>query len=201
VHHEARGFHIGGLEMKYREIVSIIIGAVVYTAAVTLAIAGFSRGAVDKIGIALVGGLLFFGVRELGRIILCYFKGLHTEYIIWIPGMILTLVTGFLGNTLNAPGFVIEHKDKEIRFSAYAFVKYIIVFFTALLATGLFLYNIVNPSRGIQIFAIISSTYAMAEMMPFSPMPGKDIIKWRPVLYAFTFMAIIVMYVMFNFVI
>ena len=77
----------------------------------------------------------------------------------------------------------------------------IVVFGTLVISIILFVYNIFNPSKGVHIFAIISSTYAAAEIMPFKPMPGKDIWKWKPVLYVFTFIVIIVSYVMFNFVI
>ncbi|MFC1755121.1 hypothetical protein ACFL96_17295 [Thermoproteota archaeon] len=198
---EARGFNIGGIRIKFREVIAILIGCLAYTTGVALAIAGLGYPFGIVLRLSIIGGLLFFGVRELGRIILCYFKGLHTEYVLWIPGAIFAVATGWLGNTLNTPGFVIEHKDKEIKFRKYAFVKYIIVLATFLLSVGLFIYNIINPSKGIQVFAVIASTYATAEMMPFKPMPGKDIWDWRPILFVLTFCLIFVSYVVFNFVV
>ncbi len=201
IHHKAKDFGIGNLRIKYRELFAILIAALVYTTAVTISVTGLGYSILDVLKISIIGGLLFFGIREFGRIILCYFKGLHTEYTIWLPGAILSLGTGFLGNTLNTPGVVIEHKDKEVKFGQYAFVKYIMVLGTTILGAALFIANILSPSKGIQMFAVIASTYAVAEIMPFKPMPGNDIMKWKPVLFALTFIMILCIYVLFNFII
>lgn len=201
MHHVARAFHLGKIQIKYREFFAILAAALAYATGVTLALTGLGYPFWDVFKLSIIGGIIFYGVREFGRIIICYAKDIHTEYTLWWPGAIFAVLTGFLGNTLNTPGVVIEHKDKEVKFSRYTPVKYGIVFGTMVAAVVLFIVNIISPSKGIHIFAVIASTYATAEIMPFKPMPGKDIAQWRPVLFTFTLILIVCVYVLFNFVI
>lgn len=126
---------------------------------------------------------------------------LHTEYLFWFPGAIFAVFTGYLGNTLNTPGFVVEHKDKEILFKRYSFVKYIIILGTFIISFIFFVLNILFPSISFQLFAIISSTYAAVEILPFKPCPGKDVFKWKPILYSISLVIFFSSYILFNFVI
>ncbi len=198
---EAKYFTIGKFSMKYREIIAIIIGAFIYALAVTLAVTGLGIPILEVLKISVIGSLIFFVVREIGRIFMCFYMELHTEYLFWFPGAIFSVLTGYLGNTLNTPGFVVEHKDKEILFNKYSRVKYFIVLGTFIISFIFFILNILFPSISFQLFAIISSTYAATEIIPFKPCPGKDIMKWRPILWGITLIIVFSSYIMFNFVI
>lgn len=120
---EAKSFTIGRFTMKYREVLAILFGAVIYATAVTIAVTGLGIPILEVLKISVIASLLFFVVREVGRIIMCFYKELHTEYLLWFPGGIFAIFTGYLGNTLNTPGFVVEHKDKELLFNRYSSVK------------------------------------------------------------------------------
>ena len=140
-------------------------------------------------------------MREFARLLMSFYLNLHTEYVFWYPGAFLALFTGYLGNTLNTPGLIVEHKDKEIKFDKYSFIKYIIVVGTFIVSLIFIILNLVNPSIKLQLFGIISSTYAAIEILPVKPCPGKDIFKWKPVLSVFTLLIIFSSYVFFNFIV
>ncbi len=197
---QARTFSIGALTVKYRELGAIFLGAVIYALAITLAITGLGIPLFDVLKLNIIGGLVFYIVREVGRIVLSYRMNLHTEYVFWFPGALFALFTGYLGNTLNTPGIVVEHKDKEITFNKYAFVKWIIVFGTFVIAVVFHVINLLSPSRSFQLFGIICSTYAAMEILPMKPFPGRDIIKWKPILWTLSFLIMFSSYVLFNFV-
>lgn len=198
---EAKRFSIGSFSMKYREVLAIFAGSIIYAAAVTLAVTGLGIPIFEVLKISVISSLVFFAVREIGRLLMCFFMDLHTEYLFWLPGSIFAIITGYLGNTLNTPGFVVEHKDKEILFNRYSAVKYFIVLGTFIISLALFILNVLFPSVRLQIFAVISSTYAATEILPFKPCPGKDIMKWKPILWGFSLLIILASYILFNFVI
>jgi len=198
---EPKSFSVGRFSMKYRELLAILVGAVVYGLAVTLAVTGLGIPIFEVLKISIIGAIVFFTVREIGRILMCFFMDLHTEYLLWFPGAFFAVLTGYLGNTLNTPGFVVEHKDKEVLFNRYTLIKYLIVLGTFIISVTFFVLNILTPSTGLQLFAIISSTYAATEILPFRPCPGKDIMKWRPILHIISLVIFFSSYILFNFVI
>jgi len=201
VESEARSFNIGRYNMKYREILAILFGAVAYATGVTFAVTGLGIPLLQVLKINIIGALVFFIVREGGRIFMSHLMDLHTEYVIWFPGAIFALFTGYLGNTLNTPGFVVEHKDKEVKFNKYTFIKYLIIIGTFIVSLVFLITNIIKPSINIQLFGIIASTYAAIEILPFKPCPGKDVFKWKPVLAIITLIIVFPSYIFFNFIV
>ncbi|MBI1969278.1 hypothetical protein HYS48_01175 [Candidatus Woesearchaeota archaeon] len=194
-----RFFSIGAFQMKYRELGSILLAALVYATASTIAVIGFGVPLLQALKINIVGGIAFYGIRELARLLMCHRMKFHTEYIFWLPGAIFGLLSGYLGNTLNTPGYVKPYQDAKP--NQLAFVQYMVLLGTFFLALTFLILNLLVPTVGKQLFGIIASTYAAIEILPVDPCPGRNIWKWKPWLQIITFLIIWPAYIFFHFIV
>lgn len=194
----ASGFTVGGMLVRYREVAAIIGAALLYATASTIAVIGFGVPLLQALKINLIGGLAFYGIREVARIIMSHRMKLQTEYIFWLPGAIFGLISGWLGNTLNIPGYVKTFQGGDA--AKFAKMRYTITVGTFVLAVAFLVLNLAIPSIGRQLFGIIASTYAAVEILPVRPCPGKEIFAWRPALATITLMVVWPVYLLFNFV-
>ena len=193
-----RFFSIGAFQMKYREVGAILLAAAVYATAATIAVIGFGVPLMQALRINLIGGIAFYGIREAARLLMSHKMGLHTEYIFWLPGAIFGILSGWLGNTLNTPGYVKSYKEAD--FDKTTLMRYAITVGTFVLAVSFLILNLLVPTIGKQLFGIIASTYAAIEMLPVRPCPGRDIFKWKPWLFILTFLIVWPVYILFNFI-
>ena len=56
-----------------------------------------------------------------------------------------------------------------------------------------------KPSIALQLAFTIASTVSVFEMLPFKPLNGREIFKWRPKKWAITFILFLPIYVLMNF--
>ena len=195
------GFMINHLHIKVREYLAILIGASIYGLAIALSYTGLQSTMLKTFQITLLSCLIIFGVKESIRFVMSYFTKIHAEFVFWVSGGVIALLSGYLGNTMNTVAYIIEFKDKHFSFEKLTKIKYIVVLITFFLGTTFFLMNLLFPAKLYQMIMASATTSGMAEMFPFKPLGGKDIKVWKPRVWYLTFIIMVVSYVMINFVI
>jgi hypothetical protein len=195
VKEEFKGFYIRGLRIKYRELFAVVISATIFALAITYTY--FEK----EIWILLVAtnvivNSLVYITRNLVRLYLDKIHKLHTEYVFWIWGAIVTVLTGWLGYTLSMAGYVQKH-DSEINVQEGK-IQFIINLFTFIFAIIFFVLNFVFDHIIFQMAGILSITIAFIQMMPFKPFSGLMIFKWRKLAWFLLFVPMIITYVVIN---
>jgi len=198
---EYLGFGIKHFHFKVREYIAILIGASVFGMAIALSYTGLQSAVLETFRLTLVVCLVIFALKESIRLLLSYVMKIHAEFKFWLPGAVISLIGGFLGNTLNTTAFVLEVKDKEFSFDKSAKIKYAVVLSVFIAGTVFFVLNFLFPSRLYQMIMASTTTLGMAEIIPVRPLQGQIIREWKPWLWFFTFIFMAILYVLMNFVV
>lgn len=136
--------------------------------------------------ICLAGAILHEVTHKIFAII---FK-IKIEYKFWPAGSLITLISSYLGNAFSVQGFVLEEIDPKTKKWKVGLMKLAApVVSTIVMVVFAVLYFFTQ----IPIFRIIYSTsalWAMAEMLPFNGLDGKDIKDWNLFIWLFAFLAI-----------
>jgi len=195
------GFKVKHFHVKLREYLGIFIGASVFGMAIALSYTGLQSAVLETFKITSIVCLFIFIIREGIRLVLSYTMKLHTEFKLWITGDIISLFSGFLGNTLNTTGFVVEEKDKNYSFEKFAKIKYYVVLITFVGGMVFFVLNFLKPSPLNQMVMASATTLGLADIVPMKPLLGVDIKKWKPWLWFFTISIMAILYILMNFVV
>lgn len=201
VKEEYAGFKIKHFHVKFREYGAILIAALFFGMAIALSYTGLQSAVIQTFQLTVVVVIVIFAIREGVRLLMAYLMKVHAEYKFWLAGGIISLVSGFLGNTMNTTAFVLEIKDKGSSFEKFAQIKYWVVVLTFLGGIAFFVLNLLNPARVFQMIMASATTLGMAEIIPIQPLQGAAIKKWKPWLWFFTLVIMVVMYILMNFVI
>jgi Zn-dependent protease len=154
--------------------------------------------------LSLLSISLGFVLHELGHRIVARGYGYVASYSMWIPGLILALITSFGGWIFAAPGAVLIRKKNGImegnwininHFGKIAlagpFVNIVLSYLYFLL---MYLYSITDgfgiDSRLLLailfIGAQINITLALFNLIPFGPFDGSKIFKWNKLVWLIT---------------
>jgi hypothetical protein len=147
--------------------------------------------------ICLVAGML----HELTHRIFAHIFRLKIEYRFWTEGSVLTLISSDLGNAFSVQGFLLEEIPEDaprwkvgaMKLAAPLVSAFVMVTFAAI--------NVFFPSAVFQIIYTTSALWAMAEMLPFNGLDGKDIKEWSAPIWLASFVLIGIGYVFVMFVI
>jgi hypothetical protein len=123
------------------------------------------------------------------RIFAIIFK-MKIEYQFWPAGSVLTLVSSYLGNAFSVQGFLLEDIDPGVpkwkvglmKLSAPLVSTFIMIIFAIL--------NYESPSLIYQTIYTTSALWAMAEILPFGGLDGKDIKDWSHTVWFLAFVFI-----------
>ncbi|MCP4648300.1 MAG: hypothetical protein GY852_11325 [bacterium] len=192
------GINLFGVPIRFREILSVFLGAFFYGMGVAYLYAGFTLELIPMGIASVIFVALLYYFRSLTR---WFFDGrykTHTEYVFWGTGGSLCWISSIFGFTLQTPGFEVEKIPEKFEKKA-AFMKWAVLSVAMLVALTIFIINFFFPNEYLPVFQTVASAIAVTEILPFVPMPGVLIKKWNPWLWAVTFFTFIPIYFLINF--
>jgi len=193
------GIHIKGVRFKLREWVSIAIAAVVFAVSLSYLFLSPDSEIVLLLIATSVVNLLVYGIRNLTRLIFDRHHDLHTEYIVWYWGALITALTGWLGNTFALAGYNISRDDKGIKHEGR------IAFFVNLITFVAFVifwtWNFLNPAVILQMVMLLSLAITYLQMIPMTPFAGKKVYAWKKGVWWVSFIPLTVIYIFVNLII
>ena len=145
--------------------------------------------------IALIGAVL----HELTHRIFAHIFKIKIEYRFWPEGSILTLLSAYLGNAFSVQAFLLEEIPEDVAKWKIGIMKLAAPIVSACIMVVFALMNHFNPSPLYHIIYTMSALWAMAEMLPFSGLDGKDIKEWNSSVWGFFFLLIGAAYVVVTF--
>jgi hypothetical protein len=145
--------------------------------------------------IALVGALL----HELTHRVFAHIFKIKIEYRFWPEGSILTLVSSYLGNAFSVQAFLLEEIPADVAKWKVGLMKLAAPVVSAMVMVIFAFMNHFNPSPIFQMIYSTSALWAMAEMLPFSGLDGKDIKDWNSTIWTIFFALIGAAYIIVTF--
>lgn len=191
------GIKIKGIRFKLREWIAILVSATVWAASLSYLYLAPNTDIILFLLMTIGANYIVYGLRHLVRLVMDKHHQLHTEYIIWIWGAIVTALTCWMGNTFAMAGYIISDKYSKIEGRIGYFTN--LITFIAFMV--LFIWNILNPSIFIQMLMLLSLGITFLQMLPFSPFAGKNIYRWNKKLWWFSFVPITISYIMVNLIV
>jgi len=187
-----RGFKLKGVRFKYREWTSIILAALVFALGISYSF--FSEEVRLLILTTFLVNILIYAIRHFARLFMDKKHELHTEYVFWFWGAIITVLSGWLGNTFGLAGYNISKDDKK----GEAKIQYTIDILTFTASLIFLVWNMLRPSLMIQMAMIFSMTTAVVQMLPFDPFSGKKVKKWSSKIWWLSFIPMVAIYLVVN---
>lgn len=143
----------------------------------------------------VVGGVLL--VSESLRQYWCFKSKVSSEFVFWPFGAVLTVGSTLLGNTFSLashPALADGEDDKK--FGKIAFRVMLVGLIVVIIS---YVYNIIYPSRIVQMLFVFLSMEIFIEMFPLPPMDGHDVRKWSPVVWGVFYVFVVLIYIVVNF--
>ncbi|MBD3318854.1 hypothetical protein GF342_03005 [Candidatus Woesearchaeota archaeon] len=192
---EYKGTQIKGFPIRIRELLAIMGCAAIFAVAITWTFAAGTTGFARILALSMGLSSLIFFMTELIRMIAAYRNHLTTEFVIYPLGAIVTLLSAWFGMVFGNPGNVISEEDEQP-----GKVYYVIMIVVFAIGVALFLYNFFRPTEIAQIAMTTASTFSLFEFIPLSPLNGKDVFEWNKGAWTITFLLLLPIYVLINFV-
>ena len=145
--------------------------------------------------ICLVAGTL----HEIVHRIFAHIFKIKIEYRFWPEGSILTLVSSYLGNAFSVQAFLLEEIPENVEKWKVGLMKLAGPVVSAVIMVVFAVMNHFTPSPIYQIIYSTSALWAMAEMLPFSGLDGKDIREWSNLVWTIFFVIIGIAYIVVTF--
>ena len=144
-----------------------------------------------------------FVFHELAHRTVAIHFGAQAEYRAWSKGLLIALVSSFLGFVFAAPGAVyiygqhITRKENGLIALAGPLTNGVVAIF---FISTTYLFNL--PSLLAIIFsysAYINMFLGLFNMIPFPPLDGSKIIRWNPIIWAAVFLPFITAFFFYPF--
>src|SRR5271157_2920138 len=145
--------------------------------------------------ICLVAGTL----HEIVHRIFAHIFKIKIEYRFWPEGSFLTLVSSYLGNAFSVQAFLLEEIPEDVEKWKVGLMKLAGPVVSAVIMVVFAVMNHITPSPIYQIIYSTSALWAMAEMLPFSGLDGKDIREWNNTVWTIFFVIIGIAYIVVTF--
>jgi len=145
--------------------------------------------------ICLVAGTL----HEIVHRIFAHIFKIKIEYRFWPEGSFLTLVSSYLGNAFSVQAFLLEEIPEDVEKWKVGLMKLAGPVVSAVIMVVFAVMNHITPSPIYQIIYSTSALWAMAEMLPFSGLDGKDIREWSNLVWTTFFVIIGIAYIVVTF--
>lgn len=104
--------------------------------------------------------------------------GIRMEYRFWPAGSLLTLVSSWLGNAFSIQGFILEEVEPGTPKWKVGVMKLAAVLASATVMVLFAWLYIQEPSQIYRTVYSTSALWAMAEILPFGSLDGRDIREW-----------------------
>jgi hypothetical protein len=188
---EFKGFEIHGIKVKYREWISIFLSAIVF--ALTLSFYTFFKdGIIVLILSAITVNSIVYFIRNFARLLLDKKHQAQTEYYFWWWGAIVTVISGWLGNTFSLAGYIMSDGKKDKKTEGK--VQYIINLYSFIFALIFIVLNIIWPMLFFQMSANLLLFIGFLQMIPISPFSGLTIMKHNKIKWSILFIAMLIVY-------
>ncbi|MCF7862044.1 hypothetical protein K9M79_07430 [Candidatus Woesearchaeota archaeon] len=193
---EYKGFKIMGIPFRYREWISILLAALVFALITAYSYYSGLTDLAELLTINIIVNFIIYSMRNIIRLIFDKIYNIKTEYVFWIWGAVVTVISGWLGNTFSLAGYNVSESEKDAVTDAK--IQYGINVLSFLVALGLAIWNIILPSILLQMSMTLALSIAVIQMMPISPFSGKGIYKWNRKIWWLSFIPMLVTYVLAN---
>lgn len=147
--------------------------------------------------ICLIGAI----IHEVTHRIIANIFNIKMEYKFWPEGSLLTLISSYLGNAFSIQAFILEEIPQGIEKWKVGIMKLsapLVSTFVMIIFAYLYTQNL-EP-----VYKVVYSTsalWAMAEILPFSSLDGKDIKEWNKWIWSAAFLFISAAYFVVTFLI
>ncbi|MFH0737819.1 MAG: hypothetical protein V1827_04540 [Candidatus Micrarchaeota archaeon] len=145
--------------------------------------------------ICLIGAI----IHEVSHRLFAHYFKIRMEYRFWPAGSLLTLVSSYLGNAFSIQGFILEEIPPETPKWQAGLMKLSAPVISAIVMCVFAYMYYLEPNPVYQIVYSTSALWAMAEMLPFGSLDGKDIKDWSPTVWGISFFLISSAYVIVTF--
>jgi hypothetical protein len=139
--------------------------------------------------------------HEIAHISMARLFRIKVEYRFWPAGSILTLLSSYLGNTFSVQGFLLEEIPQGVEKWKVGLMKLAAPMLSCAIMIAFALLNLARPDPIYKIVYSISGVWAMAEILPFGSLDGKDIKEWSRDAWYLSFFLIGASYFIVNFLI
>lgn len=185
-----RGFHVRGVRVKYREVAAIVLSAIIFAAAV--ATTYLSPALRWLIAATILSNIVIYAIRHGVRLVMDRHHELHTEYVLWPWGALVTVVSGWLGATFALAGYVVSDKEHDLE-GKIAFWTDACSFLAALI---FIVWNLLAPSVLLQMVSVLALTLSVVQMLPFEPFNGRRVLRWRRAAWWLLFPPMLLVYLL-----
>ncbi len=177
----------GGLKFSEQEKQHLLMAIGALTLAFTLLLMGGDLPIYLVVGLSFVAVCTGFLLHEMGHKIVAQRYGCWAEFRAWPTGLLLAVLSGFMGFLFAAPGAVYIQgylsKEENGRVSAAGPLMNIGVA-TVLLPVVLFVPGIMYEIRVLLwMICYLNVFIGGFNMIPFPPLDGSKIIKWNPLIW------------------
>ncbi len=191
-------YDVLGMAIGPAELAAVAIAAIVYG----LGACYVFQGKKMQLGFVaqqegLVLGLYFS--RSIVRFVYQRVQKLSTQYRFWIGGGVICLVSAYLGTMLGTVGFEIEESKGPEDAKRLVNMKAWLLGIAFAMAVGFWLANLAAPGKLLQSGRMMLSGAALAEILPFTPMPGKKIFDSNKPLWVALFLLVVPGFYVMNF--
>jgi Zn-dependent protease len=177
----------GGLKFSEEEKKHLLMAIGALTLAFTLLFAGWEELSLfTVIGLSFVAVITGFLLHEIGHKIVAQRYGCWAEFRAWPFGLLMAVVSAFVGFLFAAPGAVYIRgplsKEENGKVSASGPLMNIVVA-SFLLPIWIFIPLIDEIQVLISMILWLNLFIAGFNMIPFPPLDGSKIIKWNPAIW------------------
>lgn len=184
-----RGFTLRGVRIKYREVAAICVAAIVFAAAVATT---YLTPALRWIIVATIASnIIIYAVRNGVRLVMDRHHELHTEYVVWYWGALITMISGWLGATFALAGYIVSDGKKHDLEGKIAFWTDACSFGAALV---FIIWNLLSPAILLQMISVLALTLSVVQMLPFEPFNGRKVLAWKRSAWWLLFLPMLAVY-------
>jgi hypothetical protein len=142
----------------------------------------YLRPGTDFFWFLAVNSLVCLGaaiLHEVTHRIFAHIFRIKMEYRFWPAGSFLTLLSSYLGNAFSIQGFILEEIPPDTPKWKVGLTKLAAPLVSAIVMIGFALLNYASPDPVYKIIYSTSALWAMAEILPFGALDGKDVKDWN----------------------
>ncbi|NOZ81075.1 MAG: hypothetical protein GXP63_05365, partial [DPANN group archaeon] len=187
-----RGTHLKGIRIKWREWLAIFMAALVFAIAISYTFLS-DESVLEFVLVNVLANMVIYALRNLTRLVFDRVHGHHTEYVFWWWGGLITILSGWLGNTFSLAGYVISEDEKDKKTEGK--VNFYINLMTFLAFLVFFVWNFLAPSVLVQMIMLLAISIGFIQMLPLRPFSGKSIYAWKKGVWWITFLPMLAFYV------
>ena len=187
-----------GFIVRPAELGALLLGALIYGLGVCYAFQGRKMSPSFLLGQEALVILIYYS-RSFVRFAYERMFKVTTQYRFWPGGSLLCLASAYLGNTLGTVGYELEETTSPEDADKVAKMKAWLIVISLLMAVGFCVANIMNPAKILQSGRVMMSGMALAEILPITPMPGKKILAWQPIVWFLLVVLVLPTFIAINF--